>query len=121
MQMIAPMYDLSYVLKRYGFNLGKELVAEDARYADAFCNDCELDWWWKFAPDPDGGSPYLMGEDAHPLVSICVNPETRLLYCDVEVYGTYHTSGSDLDVITDTIAELAKHGFLWRDDRDKLR
>lgn len=115
MQMIAPMYELSYVLRHYGFALGRELVAKDARYADAFSSDHELDWWWKFAPDPNEENPYLMGEDTHPLVSMCVNPETRLLYCDVEVCGTYHTEGSDLDVITDTIAALARDKYLWRD------
>ena len=114
MQIVSPIYDLSFVLTKYGFAQGKDLVARDKRYENAFCSDSDLECWWKFAPDPDKEYPYLRGEADHPLVSIRVDPQSRTLYCDVEVCGTYHTSGDDLDIITDTIAEMAERGYLWK-------
>lgn len=114
MLTIAPMFNLSYVLRREGFKTGEEWLEKDEAYKSVIFSEKDKKDWWKFPDDPDCEKPFWMGEYGRPIAHICVDAETHRIWCDVEPCGSYHACGEELDVITNTIASLAKNGYIWR-------
>ena len=69
--------------------------------------------WLIFALDPEEDRYEIMyAEDDLPACYIEIDPETRRLWCEAIPFGTYHISGWELDIITDTIYKMAQDGIL---------
>ncbi len=103
-------------LREFGFATGFELIAQDCRYEPVF-DGCRymLPWWHKFLPDPDTGSPIMMDEDnCNPILHAWVSTDggENSLWFDVVPCCTYHAEMQDLDLVTDTVFELAQAGLI---------
>ena len=64
-----------------------------------------------FAMDPDEDE-VMYAEDDLPACYIEIDPESRRLWCEGIPCGTYHISGWELDIITDTIYKMTQDGIL---------
>lgn len=105
-------------LREFGFRLGKEWADAGERCLEGIGYQYQHGWWHKFLMDPDDKSKILYADDDYdqPLVRITVRTEYRDLYVDCTPSGTYHIGGEDLDIILETIYDLAKAGLIEKNN-----
>lgn len=102
-------------LRKFGFALGHELIEMGETFEEVL-DGCEYmkDWWIKFKMDPDSPEEIEMTEDGNPVCEAWV--DTRYghnhLWFDASPNCTYHVSMNELDIVTDTVFELAMAGLI---------
>ena len=101
-------------LRKYGFKPGKEWADSGERCLDGSGYKYQHEWWHKFLMDEEDENKiaYINEDYDIPCIQISIRTEYRDIYIDVAVEGTYHIGGSDLDVITKTIMDLANAGLI---------
>lgn len=102
-------------LRKYGFKLGKD-YAEAGERCMGEGNEYQYEWYHKYLlREDDGRIRYAYHEYEIPTVEILVRPEDRIidLYCTPE--EGYYISTPEMDVVLETIFELAKDGLLEKE------
>ena len=105
-------------LRKYGFKRGREFFGKER-----WCGESGIgygyvaDWMIKFLMDVENPEliAYTDTEFDIPMVEIAFRTDEKGwndLYIDCAPSCTYHISGSDLDIVTDTIFELTQAGLV---------
>ena len=107
--------DLS-VLRDFGFTTGREVNEEFDENNTFLVDDSQLDDWFKFYrhgddEDEDYAGHIIVDNDVAE-VSIQIPVTNRKLWVEVAPIASYHAEGNELDVVTDTIAQLAVAGII---------
>lgn len=112
------------VLRNYGFHLGKEDFGKERWCGDGSGYGFQAEWYHKFLMyDNDigfngqgiGKIAYIDDEFDIPMVQISfgIGDRNEILYIDcVPSRTTYHICGEELDIIGDTIYQLALDGVI---------
>ena len=108
--------DLS-VLRNFGFTTGKEVKTEFDESNTSLVDDLSLDSWFKFFRYEDDHynkdiSGRIIQDNDVAEVSIQILADSRRVWVEVAPIASYHVEGSELDVVTDTIAQLAVAGII---------
>lgn len=106
--------DLS-VLRDFGFITGKEVNEEFDENNTFLVDDVSLDSWFKFyryGDDDEDCAGHIIQDNDVAEVSIEILADSRRLWVEVAPIASYHAEGSELDVVTDTIAQLAVAGII---------
>lgn len=97
------------ILRKYGFKTGKEWFEAGERCFSE--NDYQSGWYHKFLLDEDTGRILYTDEEYDiPVVQISCRAEEKYgfdFYVDAAPSCTYHVGGEELDVVLDTIYQLA--------------
>ena len=102
-------------LREFGFAPGYEL-AQNQMFRQEFDGaEYMLPWWHKFECD---GKKISRNEYGTPLVHAWVDTRDgkNRLWFDAAPCCTYHVGMGELDLVTDTIFELTKAGFLEKSE-----
>lgn len=104
-------------LRKYGFKLGREWAEQGERCLEGIGYEYQHEWYHKFLMDEEDPDNILYADEDYdqPVASIAVrigNNYKNDLYIECIPSGTYHVSGSELDVVTDTLFDLAQAGLL---------
>lgn len=109
-------------LRKYGFKTGKEWADQGERCLIGEGYKYQHGWYHKFLMDEEDPNKILYANEEYdqPVVKISVRTEKDVLgneflnnlYIDCTPWCTYHIGGSDLDIVTETIFDLAKDGLL---------
>ena len=99
------------------FKPGKEWADAGERCLQGVGYEYKHNWYYKFLMDYEDESKiaYIDEEYDIPCVEIGVRTELRDIYIDINVEGTYHIGGSDLDIVIETIMDLAQAGLLEKE------
>lgn len=106
-------------LREYGFKTGKEWADAGERCLAGIGYEYLHNRWFKFRMDIDEETGELTDKIMYteeqfsiPMVEVSVIPETRYIYLDLAPSCTYHISGDELDVATDTLYQLISDGLV---------
>lgn len=101
-------------LRKFGFRTGAEL-SEDEDFEE-FLSGCSYmnDWWIKYQMNPDFPDKVKVTEDENPVCEAWVDTREgkNYLWFDVTPDCTYHASMDELELITETVFDLAMAGLI---------
>ena len=102
-------------LRKFGFKTGKELANEGIEWLQSSGYEYMHNWYHKFLMDEEEPNKIAYTYDDIPIIQISVRVGENFkndIYISCSIEDTYHISGSELDLVTDTLFDLFNAGLV---------